>query len=1204
MRTNHFLRTWLWITILALWSPHFVMAQSQTRPADPAAWNERLELGPLAGWTSIWHSAPVETAVPVGADLTFRVRVPRPLRVEWTGAREIERGRAGSLAQVVLDTPGLHRVTVGYEDRKRGWVEEGITLEAVALSATGIELRPISVFAEPMELDEENTNASTMRYFFSPNSIADLTHVGSDHYRTSVNRWLTYEVEVHPRSFAPLVEWRLNGEPQRHLGSTIHMAVYPARAHTVSAGPLDVEQAVQLDTYRVKILEPADEIRDGVPMTLEAVTVPPGHEDEITWLASTKYGSCQPLTGQGPSFTVRFDNTSGSEGRWLGVRADNGTVSEDTKDPGPGIDIVPQLDLTTTVDPRCEEDVTHQLSVNWMVQDAEDPADVLVRVILADGTVLEAEGGEIGQAEFGLTAPAGGVAQVVVGSDLVLGVCQVPSPESVSANDPPESPFTLSNDTLVALDPCEPPEIPDPGVGFDPDDPTLAVPGSGVLREVDLAFLGPSPRPDPEGLLPDPVFVTAVSSGEAVQLSSWQLVGSTPTPLADAEPVLGFDVRLLALTEGDRPPLDDSVPFVAAVRQEDGNLSLSTYSVGSSGEIVHHDTLEYDGSGVGAEVLGHAIAHRPIFSALFGVTHLVVTPILTEAGNLRLLVWSINDALEITGEQDSGDWAPPLPAADTKLAIARFDETTFVINYRTVGGILSSRFWDVGTTADGFSQLLQESGASTSGSPISNRASAAVVQYEIDDAAVSPLPQAGFVTAFLGEEPSSPRMAVWEPRLANPDDLGNLDRQLYRLTDDRLDGDLGFGVEVGPSPILSDIGDEDAPVRGILTDALWERTGQGAGRIVDVRAEGVRSGIASITKIMTLFVTLEKVLDGTGTVNLDDEVHISATAVSINGSLMGLVDNETWKLEDLLYGMMMVSGNDAALAIAEHVSEKTGEIFVDQNLGTDDLMNRTAARLAMERTLYGQAARGGISTPQDQATLLLASLTNESGQFVSLFKEFTTRKQLEVCGQTAQGDERCLDLKNKSIVDYPGEGSTKDGSVGTRVRDAGTDLGSPPLCRPGLCLISEATRLSRRFVSEVQNSRDFLGDVKCLFDYGFSNLFTPDLRAASGNTGGMATELSLAMVSEDLVLTAAINGVGALDVCPWAVDAEAGQLQKLPNCQLRTITDLAEGPDRVRPPKVELVRLPTDLAAGNYVRGFLEDDLLKLDVWKIGPTEP
>lgn len=76
-----------------------------------------------------------------------------------------------------------------------------------------------------------------------------------------------------------------------------------------------------------------------------------------------------------------------------------------------------------------------------------------------------------------------------------------------------------------------------------------------------------------------------------------------------------------------------------------------------------------------------------------------------------------------------------------------------------------------------------------------------------------------------------------------------------------------------------------------------------------------QTAMASTTKIMTCIVILENC-------NLDDIVTISSNAASTTGSLLGLHTNDTISVKDLLYGLMLKSGNDAAVALSEHCSRK------------------------------------------------------------------------------------------------------------------------------------------------------------------------------------------------------------------------------------------------------------------------------------------
>ena len=87
---------------------------------------------------------------------------------------------------------------------------------------------------------------------------------------------------------------------------------------------------------------------------------------------------------------------------------------------------------------------------------------------------------------------------------------------------------------------------------------------------------------------------------------------------------------------------------------------------------------------------------------------------------------------------------------------------------------------------------------------------------------------------------------------------------------------------------------------------------QQSGRILYAKDAHVKKRIASITKIMTAILAIESG-------KLDETVKVSEQAVRAEGSSIYLKPGEKIKLEDLVYGLMLRSGNDSAVAIAEHV---------------------------------------------------------------------------------------------------------------------------------------------------------------------------------------------------------------------------------------------------------------------------------------------
>ena len=126
--------------------------------------------------------------------------------------------------------------------------------------------------------------------------------------------------------------------------------------------------------------------------------------------------------------------------------------------------------------------------------------------------------------------------------------------------------------------------------------------------------------------------------------------------------------------------------------------------------------------------------------------------------------------------------------------------------------------------------------------------------------------------------------------------------------------------------------------------------------------------IASVTKLMTALVALESGHP------LEEKVVIREEDTRTEGSSLYLRPGEELRLETLLYGLLLQSGNDAALAVARHCGG-TVENFVAQ-------MNLRAARLGMEHSRFanpsGLNAEGHCSTARDLALLARACLKNET----------------------------------------------------------------------------------------------------------------------------------------------------------------------------------------------------------------------------------
>jgi hypothetical protein len=333
-------------------------------PLQAAEPTSGLLLGPIDGWTRHWHPAPATLTVPLGATLHFERAMLPGETVHWTGAAEVLNDGHRSVAQCPMNTLGPHVVEAAYR-RADGRIHRfRCVLNVVALRPEEVRLSPVQVTFDPVEippeLEGEALNRLTYEYFRS-GSVAAVTPLGEDRYRTSVQRPLHFAVTVEPPEAAPLIEWvatpSMTRRPHARLGTSLEMAFRDPGNHIVEVGPWSPRQSsrrrVEVETYSVSITSHQsgwDLIAEGREVTFHARTFPQGLEEEITWLASTRYGSSDPVVGHGPSFTVRFEDTFGhpspilgGPAQWLGVRADNGVFNQDQKAPGPDEKFGPNL---------------------------------------------------------------------------------------------------------------------------------------------------------------------------------------------------------------------------------------------------------------------------------------------------------------------------------------------------------------------------------------------------------------------------------------------------------------------------------------------------------------------------------------------------------------------------------------------------------------------------------------------------------------------------------------------------------------------------------------------------------------------------------------------------------------------------------------------------------------------------------------------
>ena len=124
-----------------------------------------------------------------------------------------------------------------------------------------------------------------------------------------------------------------------------------------------------------------------------------------------------------------------------------------------------------------------------------------------------------------------------------------------------------------------------------------------------------------------------------------------------------------------------------------------------------------------------------------------------------------------------------------------------------------------------------------------------------------------------------------------------------------------------------------------------------SGKVIYGKNENKRTAMASTTKIMTAIVLIENA-------DLDQTITVSAKAAGTGGSRLGLKHNDKITMKDLLYGLMLKSGNDAAVAIAENVGGSI-EKFAD-------LMNEKDKEIGLDNTHY--VTPHGLDNPEHYTT--------------------------------------------------------------------------------------------------------------------------------------------------------------------------------------------------------------------------------------------
>lgn len=255
-----------------------------------------------------------------------------------------------------------------------------------------------------------------------------------------------------------------------------------------------------------------------------------------------------------------------------------------------------------------------------------------------------------------------------------------------------------------------------------------------------------------------------------------------------------------------------------------------------------------------------------------------------------------------------------------------------------------------------------------------------------------------------------------------------------------------MAVEPGPALVYMSDFDQDAPGPTLRAGAaiLVEAN---TGTVLYAHNEHERRPMASTTKIMTALMALE-------TTPLEELVTVSPQAVRVTGSDAGLRAGQQLTMFELLHGLMLPSGNDAANVVAEHVAG-TQAAFAE-------LMTERAYELGATRTRFANAH--GLDNPNHYSTAHDLALLSVTAMRFPTFSQVVRTPHFQ-----AQTISASWQNTNRLLWGFEGIEGIK----------TGTTSGA------GYCLVAAASRDGMQLISVVLGSPDRWNDSSRLLEYGF-----------------------------------------------------------------------------------------------------------------------
>ena len=248
-----------------------------------------------------------------------------------------------------------------------------------------------------------------------------------------------------------------------------------------------------------------------------------------------------------------------------------------------------------------------------------------------------------------------------------------------------------------------------------------------------------------------------------------------------------------------------------------------------------------------------------------------------------------------------------------------------------------------------------------------------------------------------------------------------------------------------------------------------------SGRVLFGQNENEMLPMASTTKVMTALLALENA-------DLEEKVTAGKNAAGVTGTSLYLSEGETLTMEQILYGLMLRSGNDAAVAVAEHIAGSVPAFA--------DMMNRRARSLDADAHFvnpHGLDADGHKISALGLARVMREAMKNPEFRAI-------TATQRKVIPWEGNEYSRVLDNKNKLLKTYEGATGGKTGYTG----------------KAGRCLVFSAERDGLSLIGAVLNCPTWFDTATVMLDYGFENFRAEAALAAGQSVTGLKVRDGLA----------------------------------------------------------------------------------------------